>query len=244
MKSLMPFSSVTGMIVLRRGGDRRLLDRGRWLVGQREVDADPVIEAAGETGRDGDHEIGRRFGRVRLARLLERGRVADDGDDRPRRWRRGDTGDEASDRRADPAGDDPEPVDADVQDAGRQGEDRGHERETDDHRDAAAALDRLAGGQPAGSRGAWLDLDRCGPAGGRGTRSDVRLPVVAPSRHRRDCRMAAVGRFASVSCVAARRTHGCGALYSGEVARVTKLVAGAPRPTGRGVAGSRSASWT
>jgi hypothetical protein len=40
--------------------------------------------------------------------------------------------------------------------------------------------------------------------------------------------MAAVGRFTSVSCVAVRHTYACGALYSGEVARVTKLVAGAP----------------
>ena len=127
----MPFSKVTGMIVLRRVGDRRLLDRGRWLFGQREVDPDPVVGAAGQPGRDGHDEIGRRFGRVRLARLLQRGRVADDRDDRPRRWRRGDAADEASERRTDPAGHDPEPVHADVQDAGRQGEDRSHERDTD-----------------------------------------------------------------------------------------------------------------
>ena len=77
----MPFSKLTGMIVLGAAaiGDSWIAVGG-WS-GSVEVDPDPVIGAAGQTGRDGDDEVDRRFGRVRLARLLERGRVAD----RPRR---------------------------------------------------------------------------------------------------------------------------------------------------------------
>jgi hypothetical protein len=61
---------------------------------------------------------------------------------------RRDTGDEATDRRAETARDDPEAVDADVQNAWPSARTDAMSPHADDHRDAAAALDRLAGGQP------------------------------------------------------------------------------------------------
>ena len=88
-------------------------------------------------------------------------------------------------------------------------------------------LDRSVPGQARRPGSARLDLDGSGPAGGRGTGSDVGLPVVAPSRHRADCRTRCPRSGSRASRrpgpTGPRRTVRDGALYSGAVARVTSL---------------------
>ena len=98
--------------------------------------------------------------------------------------RRGHTLDEPAERRTDPANDDAEAADTDVQDPGAERDDGRDERDLEDPGQPPTALDRTVAGQTRRCRGARLDLDGDGSAGGRRTWPDVRLSVVAPSRHR------------------------------------------------------------
>ena len=67
----MPLVRVTGMIVCGVGGERRLVDRRRRLVLEREVDAEPVVGVAGEARRDGHDQVDRVLVGVRLARRFD-----------------------------------------------------------------------------------------------------------------------------------------------------------------------------
>ena len=82
-----------------------------------------------ECGWDGDDEVDAVLRGVRLVRLGERRRIRDDRDRRLRRRGRGDVRDEAAERRADAAGDHPDPADADVQDEGAEQDDAEHQRD-------------------------------------------------------------------------------------------------------------------
>ena len=68
-----PLRQLDGDDRLGRRRERRLLDRVRVLVLEREVDPDPRIRVADDLRRDDDHEVDRGFRRVWLVRLLERG---------------------------------------------------------------------------------------------------------------------------------------------------------------------------
>ena len=78
-----------------------------------------------------------------------------------------------------------QPTGADVEHRDAEERDRGDQAELADQRQPAVALDRPMDGQPRGRCGArGRDLDRRGAAARRRPGTDVRLPRVAPSRHR------------------------------------------------------------
>ena len=116
-KSLMPSaSSIPGITVLAVDAIATSLISCRLLIGESEIEPDLVGLVADQAGRDGHHQVDRRLAGVRLGRHVERRGVRDLIDDRLGRRRGGDALDEPAERRTDPADDDAEATDTDVQD--------------------------------------------------------------------------------------------------------------------------------
>ena len=232
----MPLVRSTGMTVLRTVGDLDLGDGGRCLVGERQVDLDALVGRTLECGRDGDHEVHGPELRVRLRGLGECRRVRDERDRRLRRRGRGDVRDEAAERRADAAGDHPDPADADVQDEGAEQDDAEDERDLPIDGQPAGTLHGAMAGDPGGTGRPGLDLDRGGAAAGRWAGSDVGCRwsrrVVIAGDCRTECRCTGAEHSAAmVRCVV---------LWRG---RARDDPSSRPPWTEGQSAGSRSARW-